>query len=327
MDPSPKNFSLPPAGVLGVGAVTALGRDVPEIARLLGEAPNSARDPRRINDTSLAYPAWNSRLRRADRFVRMAALAALDAWTSAQRAAGEVPAEQVGLILTSGLGSHGRAFRFIDGMLDFGDAAALPTDFSHSLHGTATAYITELLALRGPSLTITDFESGVAQAFLLAQCWLARGRCQRVLVGAVEELGEVLLHCAAKVLGDVPVIPGEGAVFFMLGSGAAPSGVRLSVVAQAPHLDLLLVDDPPLRAAAPAPPARRTATCSPHFGQSASSAAFQLLGGLLALQAGRPPGRVLAAADAGAGAIDSAAAFVPSSTPDARLVLLTRGGM
>ena len=322
--------NLPSVGVLGVGAVTALGRDVPEIGRLLAEPPSSAPGPRRVHDASLVYPPWNSRLRRADRFVRMAAIAALDAWTDAQRAAGDVPAEHIGLILASGFGSHVRAFRFLDGMLDFGDAAALPTDFSHSLHGTATAYIAELLALRGPSLTITDFESGVAQALLQAQCWLAQGRCQRVLVGAVEELGEVLLHYAAKLLGDSRFLPGEGAVFFMLGSGDVPGRAHLNVVSPTPHVDLLLLDDPPLRAA-PAnlpPSAHHTATCSPYFGQSAGSAAFQLLGGLLSLQAGRPLGRILTTADAQApaGAIDSAAAFVPSSMPDARLVLLSHGG-
>jgi hypothetical protein len=268
-------------------------------------------------------------MRRADRFVRMAVIAALDAWTEARQAAGDVPAEDVGLILASGLGSHVRAFRFLDGILDFGDGAALPTDFSHSLHGAASAYITELLALRGPSLTLTDFEDGVARALLMAQLWLAGGRCQRVLVGAVEELGDVLLYCAGRLLDDAHLVPGEGAVFLALGPGDVPGHVRLEAAAEPRRVDLLMLEDPPLRSRLPgcsAPSARHTTTFSPYFGHSAGSTAFQLLGGLLSLHAGRPLGRLLTSDESqgAGGVIDTAAAFMPSSMPDARLVLLTR---
>jgi hypothetical protein len=320
---------LPPAAVLGVGAVTPRGRTLPEIQLALARPPEAAPEVLRVSDSALVCPALGARLRRADRFVRMAVIAAQDAWTEARQAAGDVPPEDVGLILASGLGSHVRAFRFLDGILDFGDGAALPTDFSHSLHGAASAYIAELLALRGPSLTITDFEDGVARALLMAQLWLAGGRCQRVLVGAVEELGDVLLYCANRLLGDSHPVPGEGAVFLALGSADVGGSARLEVAVQPDRVDLLMLEDPPLRRRAsggPAPQARHTTTFTPYFGHSAGSTAFQLLGGLLALQAGRPLGRLLKS-DESQGrqdVIDTAAAFMPSSMPDARLVLLTR---
>jgi hypothetical protein len=323
---------LPPASILGVGAVTPCGRSLPDIQLALSRPPGPSGGVLRVGDSSLVCPTLGTRTRRADRFVRMALAAALDAWTAARSAAGDVPPESVGLILASGLGSHVRAFRFLDGILDFGDSAALPTDFSHSLHGAASAYIAELLALRGPSLTITDFENGMARALLLAQLWLAGGRCRRVLVGAVEELGDVLLHCAAKLLGDSPLVPGEGAVFFTLGPPDAGGSARVQAAAEPARVDLLMLDDPPLRHHAgggPAPQARHTTTFNPYFGHSAANTAFQLLGGYLSLGAGRPLGRLRTSAGASpdaAGPIDSAAAFVPSSTFDARLVLLTRSG-
>ena len=40
-----------------------------------------------------------------------------------------------------------------------------------------------------------------------------------MLVGAVEELGEMLLYCAGRLLGEGHVAAGEGAVFF-----AGPGG-------------------------------------------------------------------------------------------------------
>ena len=135
----------------------------------------------RVSDDLLIEPRIARSMRRADRFIRMAAIAALDAWTHAEMSCAGVAKEQIGLIVTSGLGPHCRGFKFLDGILDSGDSDALPTDFSHSVHGAAASYIAGQLDLRGPSLTATDFEIGFEQAVLLAQCWLHQGTCQRVL--------------------------------------------------------------------------------------------------------------------------------------------------
>jgi len=183
-------MSLPPASILGVGAVTPLGRDLQTIARKLAEPPTPVAS-HSVDESLLSDAAINRRMRRADRFSRMAAIAACDAWKQAPQ---EVPLERVGLIIASGLGPYNRTFRFLDGILEGGDANASPTDFSHSVHGAAAAYITELLELRGPCMTVTDFENGFEQSVQLAQCWLADGTCSRVIVGAVEDLGDLLLH-------------------------------------------------------------------------------------------------------------------------------------
>jgi 3-oxoacyl-(acyl-carrier-protein) synthase len=252
-----------PHAILGVGAVTPIGRDLAEIARNLLE-PAASKDVRRVNDDLLSDPSISKRMRRADRFSRMGVVAALDAWRQAQPFCRNVAPERIGLIVTSGFGPHCRGFRLLDGMIDCGDNAASPTDFSHSVHGAPAAYITELLELRGPTMSNTDFEVGFEESVLLAQCWLEEGMCERVLVGAVEELGEVMLHCIDQMLpSKLRVVPGEGAVFIVLG----PKELGGIASVQATPIPL-------------SSPDRRAPAADDHFGRSASASAFHLLNAL-----------------------------------------------
>ena len=230
---------IPAATILGVGAVTPIGRDLNEISRNSEPIPAPARGLC-VSNELLIEPTITRSMRRADRFIRMAAIAALDAWTRAENTCAEIPKEQIGLIVTSGLGPHCRGFKFLDDILDHGDSDALPTDFSHSVHGAAASYIAGLLDLRGPSLTATDFEIGFEQAVLLAQCWLHQGTCQRVLVGAIEELGETMIHMASHLLQCRQSISlGEGAVFLMLGMPDVQGIARIDASALPNQIDLL----------------------------------------------------------------------------------------
>jgi 3-oxoacyl-[acyl-carrier-protein] synthase II len=311
--------NLEPLGLLGVGAVTPVGRELRAIALNVQDAAAKIESAHRVNDQHISDVCVGRRMRRADRFSRMAAVAAQDAWHSAASACEGVPSERVGLIVASGFGPHGRGFRFLDGLLECGDLDALPTDFSHSVHGAAAAYIAELLDLRGPTLSITDFECGFEQAVLLAQCWLNQKTCDRVLVGAVEEVGEVLLHCAARMLEGRDVTPGEGAVFFVLGPNGGSGMARLQAGSGTAKIDLLMVDDPLIpsdQKDKELVSAARITTFSPFFGHSPGSSAFQLLGGLLAMV-----NHVRAESMV---AIDSAATFKPSCNPRTATLLLTK---
>ncbi|HEY1921840.1 MAG TPA: beta-ketoacyl-[acyl-carrier-protein] synthase family protein [Tepidisphaeraceae bacterium] len=325
---------LSPATILGIGVVTPAGRNLREIELKLASPPSVPGEILRVSDDSLSDPAIGSRMRRADRFSRMAAVAALDCWASVKGLA-NIPRERIGLIISTGFGPHCRGFRFLDGILDCGDASALPTDFSHSVHGAAAAYITELLELRGPSLTTTDFEIGFEQAVLLAQCWLDQGVCDRVLVGAVEEIGEVLVHCASRMVnGDEALTLGEGAVFLMLGPGDGNGLTRIEAAPLPAEMDLMMLDIPAIPTSATECPigrARHTTTFLPYFGHSPSCSAFQLLGGYLSLIAGRPLGRLLGGRDDGRGdglgnrtAVDKVATCKPSCDPRVTSLLLTR---
>jgi hypothetical protein len=256
---------MQPAAILGIGAVTPLGRNLEEIARKLRHVPTARPEELHVSDQLLADPAISKRMRRADRFSRMAAIAALDAWSRSRNQCAGVQPEEIGLIVTAGLGPHCRGFRFLDGLLDCGDRAASPTDFSHSVHGAAAAYITELLELRGPSLSTTDFETGFEDAVMLAQCWLGEGTCQRVLVGAVEELGEVMLHCLSRMIPpDQQIIPAEGAVFLMLGPQVDNKSATIDAANGGREETLPNAID-----------------WNRHFGRSATSSVFDVLGSLL----------------------------------------------
>lgn len=261
------SIALPPVAIVGIGAVTPIGRDLSQIAGALARPavePEKMGDGlcRRVTEELLADPATAKQMRRAGRYPRMAAIAAADAMAEASRIRPVAP-ERTGLIVATGLGPHVRTFRFLDGILDCGDNAALPTDFSHSVHGAAASYIAEMLSIRGPVCTVTDFEVAFEQAVQLAQCWLAAGDCDRVLVGSVEELGEVLLYVVPRLAPDA--VAGEGAAFLVLEAGEsgmlvdAADGLRLG--------------------------GRDVKEQWPHFGQMATGRAMQLLAATLSVRA------------------------------------------
>jgi len=334
---------LPSVSVLGFGAVTALGRDPQSLATRLGKPPAAPSvSPLRIPDELLADARAGRSLRRAGRYPRMAVLAAGDAWDAAGATHQEVATDRVGVIVATGLGPHERTFKFLDGILDFGDDSALPTDFSHSVHNAAAAYITETLGWRGRSCTVADFSAGFEQAVLLAQVWLAEGVCDRVVVGAVEELGDVLLHLLPRMLArasiSAEVVPGEGAFFLTLGPSTLAGLVHLNATAKRDSVDLLVMDEPAWpshgsQEESPPVHAHQAVTFSPYFGHMATSSAFQTLGGLLCLHTGHVLGKPVHSAHGvrlvetpNIASVDSVRVCKRSSLSESLSLLLTRPG-
>lgn len=190
------------------------GRDLP-----VYPLPQSA-----LDDKSLGR-----KVRRADRFSKMAIFAASDALTDAQLAA-NLDRRRIGLIVASALGSHATTFQFLDEILTYGDAGVSPTVFSHSVQNAAAAYVSSTLDIQGPTLTLTQVHFAFHQALVLARQWLATRRCDHVLVGGVDELGSVMHFICRSLLrspGDGKIrpfafsktpsaIPGEGSAFFLL---------------------------------------------------------------------------------------------------------------
>jgi 3-oxoacyl-[acyl-carrier-protein] synthase II len=194
-------------------------------------------------------------MRRADRFSKMATLAAYDAM--AESGAPFENPERVGIIFSSAFGPHNTTFSFLDDILNYGDAGVSPTIFSNSVHNAAVSYISNTLKIKGPTWTITRFRDPFQQALLMAQVWLEEGRCDQVLVGAGDECGTVLNYiCSQKFTtaeiaaqmrpffdaAGPAVIPGELAVFFLL-SRDTVGGVQI-VLRQKdlPAPNLLMVD-------------------------------------------------------------------------------------
>lgn len=225
--------------VRSIGAVTTHGRGLDGLIQAVkggecGEVnpckagPDSTVPAFTVPDEALRSSKIPKSMRRADRLSRMAVLAAMEARD--KNGLDEVDPERIGVILATGLGPHQRTFRFLDGLLEFGDDAGSPTDFSHSVHNAPAAYVSSVLQVRGPVHTVTDFDFGFQHALRLAECWLENDRSDVVLLGMAEELGEVMLHVCSRML-DMPakglmrpfafaerpaIVPGEGSIFLAL---------------------------------------------------------------------------------------------------------------
>jgi 3-oxoacyl-[acyl-carrier-protein] synthase II len=305
--------------VLGVGVVAAggVGTRAWAASVLAGTPPAAVSEPLPLGagraapvlkvpaDFGDGEPALR-KVRRADRFSRMAVLAAMEAL----RDAGEVPlpAGRTGLILTTAFGPHSTVFRLLDELLDFGDAGVSPTLFSQSVHGAAVSTVATALDLRGPASTLTRLSFAFHEGVRMARAWLDAARCDAVLLGAVDELSPVLRHVCDLRLSPAaegrlrplsfsatpPVVPGEGAAFFLLSRAAAGAGPRVSLAASTGRPfpgdpDLLLVDGGALSgdetayrtlvAGAPC-----VSACAPFFGSMKIGAAFHAAAAVLMIR-------------------------------------------
>jgi 3-oxoacyl-[acyl-carrier-protein] synthase II len=233
--------------VAGIGVVFARGRGIGALEEALkqGWIPPAQEAPRSrgqkktpaysVDQETLTDKAVLKGMRRADRFSKMAVLAAWDAVEDSGIAV-QGREGRLGIILATAFGPQATAFRFLDEIMDHGDGRASPTLFSHSVHNAAASYVAAALHSRGPTLTVTQFFFSFHQALLLASAWLQEGRCERVLVGSVEECGEVLEYICSRKL-RIPedgrirsfafspspaAVPGEGSVFLLLSHGDTP---------------------------------------------------------------------------------------------------------
>ncbi len=222
--------------IQGIGIVFARGRGRACFENALEQGwrePTKLTVPGKRNNLAYlvdidAVKDKNLKIRRADKFSKMAVLAASDALQDSPVDCTDKA--RLGVVLASAYGPHVTTFDFLDGFFDYGDTNVSPTAFSNSVHNAASSYITQALEIHGPSLTITQFHSPFQHALLMAELWLNEGHCDYCLVGAVDQYGEVLGYIQNHKLplaGDGKIkpfnfkptcqVPGEGAVFFLVG--------------------------------------------------------------------------------------------------------------
>jgi 3-oxoacyl-[acyl-carrier-protein] synthase II len=226
--------------ILGIGVLFAQGFGVAALESALRtgwqkpgavEVPHHAGVTRPVYQVNLDAAPDKTLLkqnRRADKLSKMAVLAAADAL--ANSGIDNIAQEKIGIILATAFGPHVTTFAFLDDILDYGDAGVSPTTFSNSVHNAATSYIATSLKIKGPTLTVTQFRFSFQTALQLAEVWLAQGRCDYVLVGGVDQYGEVLGYVSDHKLTTAPDgkikpftfkptchVPGEGAAFFLMG--------------------------------------------------------------------------------------------------------------
>ncbi|MBI5875429.1 MAG: beta-ketoacyl synthase chain length factor, partial [Deltaproteobacteria bacterium] len=201
----------------GIGIIfnRGMGIDCYENALKQGwQMPASVESLRRKDKKSFVYQVdletipdrtLLKKMRRADKFSKMAVLAAADALKGS--GIGNIDRKGMGIILSTAFGAHVTTFDFLDGILDYGEAAVSPTTFSNSVHNAAASYISSSLDINGPTLTITRFDFPFQYALQLAQIWLDQGRCEYVLAGAVEQYGDVMGYIYDKKLS--PALDGR----------------------------------------------------------------------------------------------------------------------
>lgn len=210
----------------GIGVVSGAGLDLESfIASLSSEAMGKPEgflvDLSLVREKSLL-----KKMRRADKFSKMAVVAAAEALLDAQP---EMGGGRVGIILTTAFGPHVTTFDFLDDIIEYGDRSVSPTTFSNSVHNAAASYIAVSCGIHGPTLTVTQFFSHFQQGMALASAWLSVGFVDKVLLGAVDVHGDVLGYVTKQKLTPAPgglidpfelvspaCVPGEGAAFFVL---------------------------------------------------------------------------------------------------------------
>lgn len=228
------------AALLGLSQVSAAGTGTAALREALGRAapepewvPCSPSEPSlrvpvlRFRPAGDAGPADPAVLRRMDPFSRHALLAG--SLALAETGSGVAP-ERLGLVVATGQGPLATTFGFLDQLQDKGDNRGSPALFSGSLHNAPAAWLSIVLGLRGPSLTLGGFRQPFARALGAAVAWLDEGRAERVLLVAVDEFSPVVgyglhgLGLSAKdgrmrplAFAEPSVVPGETCVAFALG--------------------------------------------------------------------------------------------------------------
>ena len=229
-----------PLAIRGIGPVGAFGAGlnelraalkgekqvVPELVKIKTDRGFHNLPVFRASTRALKTIIKSRELRRLDHFSRMALLGACLACEDAGQT---LIGERTGLIVASAYGASATTFSFLDSVIKDGDALASPTLFSNSVHNAAAAHIAKHLKITGPNLSLSQGHLSVPMALLTAAQWLAEGRVDTVLCGAVDEYCDVLGYCWQSFLNQKetssdknqgsylkPRGPGEGSLFFWL---------------------------------------------------------------------------------------------------------------
>jgi 3-oxoacyl-[acyl-carrier-protein] synthase II len=227
--------------VQGIGVAGGFGTGVTEMRQALQAGVSNQSGIHLANaGNPLELPCFRADTSRLKDFVPLKALRRIDSFSKlgllgaylALEDAGilsEGSQERLGVVIATGYGATGITFAFLDSFINDGDICASPTYFANSVHNSAAANISMMLGATGPSTTVSQFHHSVPSALETACLWLAEGRVDRVLFGAIDELSELIGYAwfrqrgsavhgemSPLLTGSESAIPGEGAAFLLL---------------------------------------------------------------------------------------------------------------
>lgn len=177
-----------------------------------------------IPEDVLKDPRLKQVRRGADRLSLAMLLAALEATEHAAKENGGdwQKGKNTALISVTPFGAYKTTFKFLDGLIDYGQLAPSPTDFSNSVHNAPAFYITGRLNITGPSVTFSGFNHPFMQAIKVAEIMLKKQECDQVLLVVGDEICDEMIKMSklwyTEFNDNIPKMWGEGAVAFILTS-------------------------------------------------------------------------------------------------------------
>ncbi|MBJ6798606.1 beta-ketoacyl synthase N-terminal-like domain-containing protein [Geomonas propionica] len=312
--------------VRGIGIVGAFGTGVESFEKALVEGQVTVGSIEVATGEGVqAVPAYRAdtagleefvpkrSLRRVDHYSKLALLGSFLALKDAGML--DSGLSRVGLVIASGYGATATTYAFLDSLISGGDTCASPTHFANSVHNAAAANVAITLGIRGPSLTVSQFDMSVPSALVSARQWLAEGRVDTVLFGAIDEVSELVAYLQHRRRGPrhapamAPLdagaessIIGEGASFLLLtrdegapaycGIDSVETGNLFGTQLSLPSDALLLLgadgrSELGRRYQDAVPEGAQAACYTPIYGSMPAAAGFDLAAAALALKAGR----------------------------------------
>lgn len=174
-------------------------------------------------------------LRRSGHFVSAAVTAAAAALNESGLEMEHT--EKAALLLTSTFGDQDATVDFIDETQLYGCEQGSPIKFAHSSLNMGASYAARLLGVKGPSMTMINFDDCFYNALVTAYSLLSTGYCKNLLLIHCESdtaLAKILYKWqkTGKAEIEKPFTINDGtssAVAFVLGTGkSSPLGVSLS---------------------------------------------------------------------------------------------------
>ena len=138
--------------------------------------------------------------RRMSQPSKLAVGAAMLALRQAGLASGEADFAATGIAMATAFGPSSFTERLLHAIFHLGPEQASPAVFTESVASAAASQVALATRALGPNLTVTQRESGALQAVGDAAAWVRRGRVERMLAGAVEEMTP-LLHAVLDRFG------------------------------------------------------------------------------------------------------------------------------
>jgi len=136
------------------------------------------------------------KLRRAEPISKNALLCALRAFEQAHIT--DDDRAHLAISLAMGAGALSSTLKFMDSIIEDGDELSSPTAFASSVHNSTALFLSLVLGIHGPCVVTGQLDASFAGALLTAQQFLAKNKCEQVLVSVTEDVNTLLADLLQK---------------------------------------------------------------------------------------------------------------------------------